>query len=155
MHVQYLTKHHKYKKCGVVAYALIIRAKPKSHSLTTPSAVSRMFSGLTSRWMQLCRWQYATPCSVCQIICFDSNSGQPCTHYPLLDPRAMSYNCYDLRFMWLRVNGEILAVPCSCRMYKYTDWDITRGRGRGNNYYAICMKYYMCVCIYIYTLAFA
>lgn len=62
-------------------YSLNIRANPKSHSFTTPCAVSRMFSGFTSRWMQLCWWQYAIPCSVCQVICLVSNSGQPCGNF--------------------------------------------------------------------------
>lgn len=62
-------------------YSLNIRAKPKSQSFTTPCAVSRMFSGFTSLWMQLCWWQYATPCSVCHVICRVRSSGQPCGNF--------------------------------------------------------------------------
>lgn len=51
------------------------RANPKSQSFTTPSLVRRMFSGLTSRWMQLWAWQYPTACNVCQMIRFVNTSG--------------------------------------------------------------------------------
>ena len=56
-------------------YLLRSRAKPKSQSFTTPSLVRRMFSGLTSRWMQLWAWQYPTACNVCQMIRFVNTSG--------------------------------------------------------------------------------
>ena len=32
------------------------RASPKSATLTTPSRVTRMFSGFTSRWTMPCAW---------------------------------------------------------------------------------------------------
>lgn len=64
------------KKNKIVPIGLLrSRANPKSQSLTTPSLVRRIFSGLTSRWMQLWAWQYPTACNVCQMIRFVNTSG--------------------------------------------------------------------------------
>jgi hypothetical protein len=37
----------------------MFRAKPKSHSFSTPFLEMRRFSGLMSRWMTLWAWQYS------------------------------------------------------------------------------------------------
>lgn len=66
--------------------SLSILANPKSHSFTTPAAVNSIFSGFISLWMQPCWWQYATPCSVCQTICWVKSSGHP------LGYRSNSFN---------------------------------------------------------------
>ncbi len=42
------------------------RARPRSVSFTTPSAVIRMFSGFRSRWTMPFAWAWASAASVCE-----------------------------------------------------------------------------------------
>lgn len=90
---------------------LINLANPKSQSFTTPWEVSNIFSGFISLCMQLCRWQYATACNVCQIICLVNTSGQP-------------YGC--LSSSWSTVCSQYSNTKCSFRLRLNTSSRFTR-----------------------------
>jgi len=42
---------------------------PKSESFTAPSAVTRMFPGLRSRWITLLSWRYWSPSRIWMVYC--------------------------------------------------------------------------------------
>lgn len=63
------------KKKSYCHYLLIIRANPKSANLTISFLVSSIFSGFTSRWMQLCAWQNCTACNNWYIVFLITASG--------------------------------------------------------------------------------